>query len=492
MNIALHNHKFGLSYCVAFAFKVIVGIETKIFCLALSGVLTYILNLLFQIREITSQTIFVWFLISFALMTFAWRRLGQLLIYKNSDSRSSIVGELIFVLTFIAAYVFAISMSLNGSTFNSGDFSGFVRLVSQFTEFQGPWALGANGFEFVTADRIQLHRIVGPPYPQATHFIVAMTDHLFSFNNLGKSSRIVTTTLVFVPVPFLLLLLGRTVNKRSTNSDLIAFSILFAVLFQFDMTWGQVPAGISISLMLFLLTISLNQASPILEILNITLGAFLLLFVHPSSTASLILIYLLVKKWDLKQLKQLLLTTRYFRAVLWFSFSFVIVLVFYFYTATNIFDVSYQLLKDISNSQTNFKFILEINFDLLARAIRMIFNYFLMFGDSSIENYFALVLLTICLRAFRVNLRHRVQIPEALIAIILISSFAGGLSGFAGLAKILSITWYSSPSRLVHLWAICLFCRIFIGLDNKNVRSRYSTHLLFLIFALYILHEVQL
>ncbi len=492
LKIALHNHKFGLSNSVAFAFKVIVGIETKIFCLALSGVLTYILNLLFQIREITSQTIFVWFLISFALMTFAWRRLGQLLIYKNSDSHSSIVGESIFVLTFIATCVFAIRMSLNGSTFNSGDFSGFVRLVSQFTEFQGPWAIGANVFEFVTADRIQLSRMAGPPYPQATHFIVAMTDHLFSFNNLGRSSRVVTTTLVFVPIPFLLLLLGRTVNKRSTNSDLIAFSILFAILFQFDMTGGQVPAGISISLMLFLLIISLNQASLILEILNITLGAFLLLFVHPSSTASLILIYLLVKKIDLKQLKQLLLTTRYFRAVLWFSFLFVIVLVLYFCIATNIFNVSYPLLKVMFNSQTNFKFVFEVNFDLLARVIRIFFNYFLMFGDPSIENFFALVLLIFCLKAFRVNLRHRVDILEALIAMVLISSFVGGLPGLFGLAKILSLPWYSSPSRLVHLWALCIFFRNCIGADNKNMGSRYSTHLIFPIFALYIFHQIRL
>lgn len=489
MKIALHNYKFGLSNCVALAFKVIIKIETKILCLALSGVLIYILNLVFQFQEITNCTIFVWLLTSFALMIFTWRRSSQLLIYKHSDSCGSIVGELIFVLAFVVACVFATRMSLSGSTFKSGDFSGFVRLASQFTEFQGPWALSANGYDFVTADRIQLNRTSEPPYPQATHFIVAMTDHLFTFNNLGKSSRVVTTTLVFVSVPYLLLLLGRTINKRSTNSDLIAFSILFAVLFQFDMTSGQVPTGISISLMLFLLTISLNQASPILEILNITLGAFLLLFVHPSSTASLILIYVLTKKLNLKQL---LLTTRYFRAVLWLSFLFVIVLVFYFYIATDMFGVLYLLLKDILNSQTNFKFILEVNFDLLARVIQIIFNYFLMFGNPSIENYFALVLLIICLRAFRVNLRHRVNTSEALIAMVLISSFAGGLLGFVGLAKILSIPWYSSPSRLVHLWILCIFIRSCNDVDPKTVRSRYSTHLLFPIFALYIFHQIRL
>ena len=489
LKIALYGHKFGFSNCVALAFKVVLGIETKILCLALSGVLTYILNLVFRIQEITN---FVWLLISFVFVIAAWKRLRHLLIRYSSGSLTSSLHELIFVLAFIASCVLAIRMSLIGSTFNSGDFSGFVRVVSQFTEFQGPWVLGANRFEYATADRIQLYRMAGPPYPQATHFIVALTDHLFSFNNLGKSSRVVTTTLVFVPVPFLLLLLARTVNKRSSNSDLIAFSILFAVLFQFDMTSGQVPAGISISLMLFLLTISLNQASPILEILSITLGAFLLLFVHPSSTASLILIYLLTKKLDSKQLKQLFFTTRYFRAVMWFSFLFVIILVFYFYIATDMFDVYYLLLKDMYNSQTNFKFILEFNFDLLTRVIRLIFNYFLMFGNPSIENYFALVLLIICLRAFRVNLRHRVEIPEALIAMILTSSFAGGLFGFVGLAKILSLPWYSSPSRLVHLWTLCIFIRSCNDVDPKTVRTRYSIHLLFPIFALYIFHQIRL
>ena len=492
LKIALYGHKFGFSNCVALAFKVVLGIETKILCLALSGVLTYILNLVFRIQEITNRTIFVWLLISFVFVIAAWKRLRHLLIRYSSGSLTSSLHELIFVLAFIASCVLAIRMSLIGSTFNSGDFSGFVRVVSQFTEFQGPWVLGANRFEYATADRIQLYRMAGPPYPQATHFIVALTDHLFSFNNLGKSSRVVTTTLVFVPVPFLLLLLARTVNKRSSNSDLIAFSILFAVLFQFDMTSGQVPAGISISLMLFLLTISLNQASPILEILSITLGAFLLLFVHPSSTASLILIYLLTKKLDSKQLKQLFFTTRYFRAVMWFSFLFVIILVFYFYIATDMFDVYYLLLKDMYNSQTNFKFILEFNFDLLTRVIRLIFNYFLMFGNPSIENYFALVLLIICLRAFRVNLRHRVEIPEALIAMILTSSFAGGLFGFVGLAKILSLPWYSSPSRLVHLWTLCIFIRSCNDVDPKTVRTRYSIHLLFPIFALYIFHQIRL
>ena len=492
MKIALHNYKFRLSNFVALAFKVVVGIETIILCLALSGVLTYILNIVFRIQEITNRTIFVWLLISFVFVIAAWKRLRHLLIRYSSGSLTSSVHELVFVLGFIVSCVIAIKMTLSDSTFNSGDFSGFVRLTSQFTQFRGPWGIGANSFEYVSPDRIHLHRIPGPPYPQATHFVVAMTDHLFSFNSLGKSSRIVTTTLVFVSVPFLLLLLGRTVNKRSANSDLIVFSILFAVLFQFDMTLGQVPAGISISLMLFLLSISLNQASPILEILSITLGAFLLLFVHPSSTASLILIYLLTKKLDSKRLKQLLVTTRYFRAVMWFSFLFVIILVLYFYIATDMFDVLYLLLKDISNSQRNFKFILEVNFDLLARVIRIIFNYFLMFDNPAIENYFALVLLIICLRAFRVNLRHRVQIPEALIAIILISSFAGGLSGFAGLAKILSLPWYSSPSRLVHLWILCIFFRSCFGGDNKNIRSRYSMHLILPIFALYIFHQIRL
>ena len=258
------------------------------------------------------------------------------------------------------------------------------------------------------------------------------------------------------------------------------------------MTWGQVPAGISISLMLFLLTISLNQASPILEILSISLGALLLLLVHPSSTASLILIYLLTKELNSKQLKQLLVTTRYFRAVMWFSFLFVIILVFYFYIATDMFDVVYWQLKGMSSSQTKFRFILEFNFDLLARVIRIIFYHFLMFGNPSIENYFALVLLIICLRAFRVNLRHRVEIPEALIVMVLISSFAGGLFGFIGLAKILSLPWYSTPSRLIHLWTLCIFIRSCNDVDPKTVRSRYSIHLLFPIFALYIFHQIRL
>ena len=143
------------------------------------------------------------------------------------------------------------------------------------------------------------------------------------------------------------------------------------------------------------------------------------------------------------------------------------------------------------NSQTNFKFILKVNLDLLAKVIQIIFNYFLMFGDRSIENFFALVLLTICLRAFRVNFRHRVDIPETLIAMVLISSFAGGLSGLFGLVKIFSLPWYSSPSRLVYLWTLCIFFRSCSGADNKAIKSRCSTHLIYPIFALYISHQIR-
>lgn len=460
-----------------------VWIETKILCLTISGVLTYLLNLLFRVSEITDLTILVWLLISFVFIIAAWKRYRHLLICDSSGSLTSSVHELVFVLGFIVSCAIAIKMTLSGSTFISGDFSGFVRLTSQFTQFRGPWTIGANSFEYVSADRIHLHRIPGPPYPQATHFIVAMTDHLFGVNNLAKSARIVTTSLVFVVIPYLLILLSQAFGMRNNNPESITFSLLFAVLLQFDMNSGQVPTGIGISLMIFLLVFSLTQASLRLQILSIILGAILLLFVHPSSTASLILIYFLAKEWDLTLLKQSLSKVRYLKTAFLVNFLFIfIVLIYYKPSLIDFFTWFFQSLYD---SQTNLELDLGLNFDLIARAIKITSTNFLTFGDASLENIFAVFLLIICFGVFRVNLRQKVRVSEVLIALLLLSSFFGGLASFKGLAKILSLPWYSSPSRLVHIWTICVFYRTCRGTFPRPTNPVYLKIILCLALAVY-------
>lgn len=470
---------------ITLLFKISVAVQLEVLCLSLAGIFIYILTILLSFTQISNQLIIFWLLTGTALTVFAWNRTRNLLFAGHLIKVVPTMFELAFFYGFVLSSAFTFKASLSHSIFNSGDFSSFVRLTSQFTSFSGPWKVGAFEFIYTSADRLQINRNAGPFYPQATHFMVAMIDQLFNFNNPSRAARLLAALTSTTVLPFLFILLGQTIRQRRDTSDLISLSFIFSILFAFNLNSGQIPAATGATLMIFILIFSISLSSFRAQVVGILFGGFLLLFVHPSSSISLFLLSLVTMDWKegLKLWRKSITTIIPLVIFLFFMMTVQI---------TDLYKPALSLFKSWGDLQINSDFQLSPRFEIVIMFLRFVLSNLLLFGHLSLINFAAVILIVFYIGIIGLNVREKIRIPELLILLIVLSSSLGGANGFSGLAKIPSIFWYSSPSRIVHIWTICFFYRICNGTSSRNGSSVLLTVLLMSSLTIYTFHLVVL
>ena len=82
-----------------------------------------------------------------------------------------------------------------------------------------------------------------------------------------------------------------------------------------------------------------------------------------------------------------------------------------------------------------------------------------------------LILVSVCILLFGLNLRNGICVTELLIVLIVLSSSLGGSTGLLSFAALPSILWYSTPLRVIHLWTILVFIRLCKGNESRNTSS---------------------
>jgi hypothetical protein len=478
MKINLSNSIFWFRKIITSLFKLTICFQLLILSLSLVGIISYLFSISLGLAVISHQVIFCWLLTGTGLAMYAWSRFRGLLFDGGFIQQTSVFHQLAFTTSAILSTVLAIKLSLSSTFLNSGDFSSFVRLTNQFTQFRGPWDFGAFPFEYISPDRIHLHRNSGPFYPQATHFIVAMVDQALNFNDLPKTTRLLTALLCFTVFPLLFVLVGQSIRRQSDISNLISLSFLFSILVSFDLISGLIPAAIGMTLTLFVLLLSMSQSSFRDRNMGIAIGCFLLIFVHPSAAASLCLIYSLtfVLKFPHSVLSNLISRIFEFRRGFLVSLPFLI-----FVLVAGTVTLTKQAARSIelwSSFHINYNFDATLGLDLLIRIWHFCLVNFALFGHLSIINVASVLIILLYVAIFGLNLRGRLRIPELLIAAIILSSSLGGASGWLSFAKIPSIFWYSTPLRVIHLWTILVFFRFCKGNESRNTSSRLLTIIL--------------
>jgi hypothetical protein len=456
---------------IAGLFKISIGFHLGILCLSLAGVLTYLFSVFFGFTSISCQMIIFWLILGTFLTVLAWHRFRNLVFDSASIKQKSVVHEFAIVVTCIISTVIAIKASYSQTLFVSGDFMSFVRLTTQFTEFRGPWNFGALPFEYISPDRIQLNRNAGPFYPQATHFIVALADDALGLNNLPRSTRLMTFLLCFSVLPLLLVLLGQSFQRRSNFSVLISLSLLFSILLAYDLKSGQIPAAIATTLMIFLLVFSMSLTSVKQRIISMVLGILLLALAHPSAAASYFLLYTLTLDWRLKpslfsiSLKKISMIHQKHPAIIPGT-----ILVF----LAGIVAVSEKVASYTrlwSSFHENPEFDPTLGLEIFVTTFRFVFVNFFLFGNFSAIQLVVLILVSVCILLFGLNLRNGICVPELLIVLIVLSSSLGGSTGLLSFAALPSILWYSTPLRVIHLWTILVFIRLCKGNESRNTSS---------------------
>lgn len=469
-------------------FKIFIGFHLGILCLSLAGVLTYLFSVFFGFTAISNQMIIFWLIMGSFLTVLAWRRFKNLLFDSASIKQKSIVHEFAIVVTSIISTAFAIKASYSQTLFVSGDFVSFLRLTTQFTEFRGPWNFGALPFEYISPDRIQLKRNAGPFYPQATHFIVALTDDALGLNNLPRTTRFVTFLLCFSVLPLLLVLLGQSFKRRSNFSALISLSLLFSILLAYDLKSGQIPAAIATTLMIFVLVFSMSLTSVKQRIISVVLGILLLALAHPSASASYILLCTLTLNWRLKpalfsiSVKKISMLHQRHPAMIPGMF---------FVSLAGLVAVSDKVAsytKLWSSFHKNPEFVPTLGLEIIVTTFRFVFVNFFFFGNFSAIHLVVLIHILVYILLFGLNIRNGTYAPELLIVLIVLSSSLGGSTGLLSFAALPSILWYSTPLRVIHLWTISVFIRICKGNESRNTSSGLLLTTVLLATAVHAIH----
>jgi hypothetical protein len=469
-------------------FKISTGFHLGILCLSLAGVLTYCFSVFLGFTSISNQIIIFWLIMGTFLTVLAWRRFRNLLFDGATIKQKSVVHEFAIVVISIISIVIAIKASYSQTLFVSGDFVSFLRLTTQFTEFRGPWSFGALPFEYISPDRIHLNRSAGPFYPQATHFIVAMTNNTLGLNDLPRTTRLLTFLLCFSVLPLLLVLLGRSFQRRSNFSVLISFSLLFSILLVYDLKSGQIPAAIATTLMIFLLVFSMSLTSVKQRIISMVLGILILALAHPSAAASYFLLYTLTLDWRLKpslfsiSLKKISMIHQKHPALIPATF---------FVFLVGIVAVSDKVASYIrlwSGFHKNPEFDPTLGLEIIVTALRFVFVNFFLFGNFSAIHLVVVILISVCILFFGLNLRNGICFPELLIVLIVLSSSLGGSTGLLSFAALPSILWYSTPLRVVHLWTILVFIRLCKGKESRNTSSGLLLTTVLLATAVHAIH----
>ena len=469
-------------------FKISIGFHLGILCLSLAGVLTYLFSIFLGFTSISSQMIIFWLIMGTFLTVLAWRRFRNLLFDGASIKQKSVVHEFAIVVISIISTVIAIKASYSPTLFVSGDFVSFMRLTTQFTEFRGPWNFGALPFEYISPDRLQLNRNAGPFYPQATHFIVAMTDNALGLNNLPRTTRLLTFLLCFSVLPLLLVLLGQSFQRRSDFSVLVSLSLLFSILLAYDLKSGQIPAAIATTLMIFLLVISMSLTSVKQRFISMVLGILLLALAHPSASASYFLLYTLTLDWRLKpslfsiSVKKISMIHQKHPAIIPATFFVFLVGI----VAVSDKVASYTRLW--SSFHKNPEFDPTLGLEIIVTTFRFVFVNFFLFGDFSSIHLVVVILVSVCILLFGLNLRNGICVPELLIVLIVLSSSLGGSTGLLSFAALPSILWYSTPLRVVHLWTILVFIRLCKGKESRNTSNSLLLTTVLLATAVHAIH----
>ena len=471
-------------------FKISIWFHLGTLCLSIAGAFTYLFSVFFRLTYISNQAVFFWLLTGICLGVLAWSIFKHLIPEGLSDKPISFASRLIFVLISVISTVAAIQASTSQTLFESSDFSSFVRLTTQFTQFRGPWSFGAFPFDYISPDRIQLHRNTGPFYPQATHFIVAMTDQALGLNNLSRSTRLVTLFLCTSVLPLLLILLGQSLRRRNEISVLISLSIMFSIFLTYDLRSGLIPAAIGPTLMIFLLVFTISLTSVAKKIVSIVVSTLLLAFVHPSASASFVLLYPLTLVWEkgfslvIKPLDRVFRIQRKHPAL----FPGIVIALLAVTIALSEKVLSYTTM--LSSFHINPEFDSTPGLELLSRIFRFVLNNFLLFGGDGLFNFSVFILVAFTAVLFRLDLLQRIRISELLIMLVVFSSSLGGATGLLSFAALPSIFWYSTPIRVVHLWTVLVFVRFCRSTFSKNPSQNQMAIMLLLAFTAYLIHLI--
>jgi hypothetical protein len=141
-----------------------------------------------------------------------------------------------------------------------------------------------------------------------------------------------------------------------------------------------------------------------------------------------------------------------------------------------------------SSFHKNPEFDPALGLELIVTTFRFVFVNFFLFGTFSTIHLVVLILVSVCIWLFRLNLRNGICVPELLIVLIVLSSSLGGSNGLLSFAALPSILWYSTPLRVVHLWTILVFIRLCKSIEPRKTSSGLLLTTILLATAAHAIH----
>jgi len=422
-----------------------------------------------------------------AIWIVVWLTMASLCVASFKAKSVSILPESsrlrtrhIFVFLIFGCLLFLLGNSFVGKNIlGLGDGVGFSRVLNGFWE-RGPFSTSPFEMTLTTSDRYFVRRASGPPYPQGSHLLVRLIAEFLGRPSVSSVSNIVAGTYSAIFPPFVLALFGSVGASNSRSSrTIVLLSLLFGSALVFDLSSRQIPTAIGIVSAIFAATL-VNQAQrPKAKILICLVCATLLMDIHPSAAASMLFLVDYGNFPKLRRPQVLLFVPPVFLALIFL-----------------VPGVGLDLLRSFFNSQSNAAFDFQGLNQAFHRTVRFIANYLVLMGSFSVIAGALAGLLGITALAFAIKFRQERAWLVIVVAFLLITSSVSGIPGPIGNLKIFSIFWYSSPSRLVHLWIVLLFwitlesplferfknMNTFRILRNTNQRDLFS--LIALLFAL--------
>ena len=141
-----------------------------------------------------------------------------------------------------------------------------------------------------------------------------------------------------------------------------------------------------------------------------------------------------------------------------------------------------------SSFHKNPEFDPTFGLEIIVTTFRFVFVNLFLFGDFSSIHLVVVILVSVCILLFGLNLRNGICVPELLIVLIVLSSSLGGSTGLLSFAALPSILWYSTPLRVVHLWTILVFIRLCKGQESRNTSNSLLLTTVLLATAVHAIH----
>jgi hypothetical protein len=363
----------------------------------------------------------------------------------------------LLALLLVPVCTYFVYISSAGNIFAFGDGGNHLAVLNALLQ---PGPFGISPFDHIVGH-------FGTPYPQATHYLIRVLQEIGPWNQF---SVVGTTTLMLYQIaalPALLFLYGATwTNSQLSIDRLIICSFVFGAALAFSPRLGLLPTSVGISSALFAASL-INSCS--ISRHRLVLSMFLslpLLDIHPSSAASLLFLI------NYEQLR--FSRTVWAKAVLAVALGLIGLTIL---VGTR----SPDFWRGVAESQLNSAFSLQSTSDAAFRAMQFMKRYFLFMGALSPTAGLVAFTFGSLMILSRIPKRPRGLTRTFVVSLLLVSAAVSGVPSALGSLRVLSIFWYSSPSRITHLLVATLFIHSLTGRPHvsRGVSGLRHRHLRF-------------